>query len=74
MSQSDKNCPVAHRDVINAHKIFGLDLAEVRGKAVRKDTERVVMDFVEIPPEIRRQLSWVTLTGDVILPTSFHSL
>ena len=61
-----KDCPVSHRDVTNAKKIFGLGLAVVRGKIVRKKPERVVTDYVEIPPEIRRRLSRVTLTGDVM--------
>ena len=61
-----KNCPVDYKDVTNTYKIFGPDLAGVRGKTVRRKPERVVMNYVETPPEIRRRLSQITLTGDVM--------
>jgi len=30
-----KDCPITNNDIINAHKIFGPDLANIRGKMVR---------------------------------------
>ena len=61
-----KNCLVDYKDVTNAFKIFGPTVAGVRGKMVRRKLERVVMDYVEIPLEIMRHLSWIILTGDVM--------
>ena len=61
-----KNCPIDHKDVTNVYKIFGLDLVGGRGKMVRKKPERVVTDYVEIALEIRRCLSQIILTGDVM--------
>jgi hypothetical protein len=30
-----KDCPITNSDIINGHKIFGPDLANLRGKMVR---------------------------------------
>ncbi len=38
------NCPVTVQDVRNANRIFGLDLANLRGKMTRKKPEHVRVD------------------------------
>jgi hypothetical protein len=35
------NCPVTVRDIDNANRIFGPDLANLRGKATRTKPERI---------------------------------
>ena len=47
-----KNFPVDQKDVTNMNKIFGPDLAGVRGNTVWKKPQWVVTDYVEIPPKI----------------------
>ena len=47
-----KDCPITNSDIINAHKIFGPDLANLRGKMVCQKPRHVVikcLHFVELP-------------------------
>jgi hypothetical protein len=44
-----KNCPATSIDVAKANKIFGPDLAKLKGKTVRITPPPVMMDYVEIP-------------------------
>jgi hypothetical protein len=44
-----KNCPVTPCGVANANKIFGPDLATLKGKAVRQTPPPVIMYYVQIP-------------------------
>ncbi len=55
-----KDCPVTNEDVVNAHRIFGPDLAYIRGKTVRHKPERVVTDYADIP----RDFFHATQLGD----------
>jgi hypothetical protein len=43
------NCPITVRDVDNANRIFGPDLAKLRGKMTRTRLERVRVKYVQIP-------------------------
>ncbi len=43
------NYPVTERDVDNANQIFGLDLANLRGKMTRTKPERVQVEYAQIP-------------------------
>ncbi len=47
-----KDCPVTNADITNACAIFGPDLANIRGKTVRRKPERVRTDYVDIPHAI----------------------
>jgi hypothetical protein len=60
-----KNCLVTHDDVTNAHKIFGPNLANIRGKTVRKKPERVDIDYVEISKSLLSNNINVTLVADI---------
>ncbi len=60
------NCPVTKSDVINANRIFGPDLAGVRGRTVRTPPESVTMNYVQIPWAIVERHLVVALTVDVI--------
>ena len=44
-----KDCPITNADIINAHKIFGPDLANLRGKMVRRKPRHVNTELVDIP-------------------------
>jgi hypothetical protein len=60
------NCPVTANAVTNAHQIFGPDLAGVRGRMVRRPSESVTTDFVQIPWVILEWHQLVTLAVDVM--------
>jgi hypothetical protein len=47
-----KNCNVTPIDIDNAYKLFGDDIASLRGTTVRTTPEPVMADYVEIPKEI----------------------
>jgi hypothetical protein len=61
-----KDCPITNADITNAHKLFGPDLANTRGKKVRQKPERIWTDYVEIPCALIDLHSWVTLVADVM--------
>jgi hypothetical protein len=56
-----KNCPVTFIDVTNANKIFGPDLATLKGKTARITPLPVMTDYVQIPKEIMALNRNVTL-------------
>ena len=64
-SNQVNECPVTHDDARNATKIWGIDIASLKGKTTRKTPESVLTDMVEIPTEIRELHRIVTLTIDV---------
>ncbi len=60
------NCPVAVQDVHNANRIFGLDLANLRGKTTRTKPEHVRVDYVKIPWDFIKMHKYVTLVADAL--------
>jgi hypothetical protein len=60
------NCPVTVRDFDNANQIFGLDLANLRGKATRTKLECVQVKYVQIPWDFVQLHKYVTLVVDVM--------
>jgi hypothetical protein len=62
-----KNCSVTSTDIDNAHKLFGNDIATLRGKTVRNTLDAVVADCVEIPKEILDMNKAVTIAGGVMV-------
>ena len=60
------NCPVTVQDVHNANRIFGPDLANLRGKTTRTKPDHVRVDYVEIPRDIIDMHKYVTLVADVM--------
>jgi hypothetical protein len=61
-----KDCPITPDDVNNANKIFGPDLATIRGKTVRQKPERVVTDYVEILRDFFEKHYRNTLVTDIM--------
>jgi hypothetical protein len=60
------DCPISTDDITNAHTIFGPDLANIRGKTVRRKPEHVHSEIVAIPQQLLDCHSSVTLTADVM--------
>jgi hypothetical protein len=60
------NCPVTVQDVHNANQIFGLDLANLRGKTTRTKPEHVRVDYEEIPRDFIEMHKYVTLVADML--------
>ena len=61
-----KDCPITSTDIINAHKIYGPDLANIRGKTARRAPTHVHTDIIEIPQQILDNQQFLTLTADIM--------
>ncbi len=53
-------------DVDNANRIFGPDLANLRGKMTRTKPERIRVKYVQIPRDFVQLHKYVTLVVDVM--------
>ncbi len=63
-------CPVMHDNAVTANKIWGANIASLKGKTSPKP---VPMDMVEIPTEIRELHHIITLLINFSLSTKYHS-
>ncbi len=61
-----QNCPVTTKDVDIAEKIFGKDIAALKGKGVRRTPRPAVADFIEIPKELVEQHRSIELCIDIM--------
>jgi hypothetical protein len=61
-----KNCTVTPADIDNAHKLFGADIATLRGKTARRTQDAVMADFVAIPKEIIDLNKEITLAANIL--------
>jgi len=59
------NC-LATVQVHKANRIFGPDLANLRGKMTRKKTEHSRVDYIKIPRDFVNMHKYVTLVADVV--------
>ena len=64
-SNQIKDCPVTVQDVDVAHKIWGKNIAALKGKTTRSKTTPVAKDFVRIPTELLKLHKEVFLTADI---------
>jgi hypothetical protein len=60
------NCPITVRDVENANRIFGPDLANLRGKTTRGKPDHVRVEYARIPKDFIQLHKYVTLVADVM--------
>ncbi len=63
------NCPIDVNDITNARDTWGLDLASLRGKTVRRAPAPVVAEYVAVPKSVINRNTTVTLAADVFLLT-----
>jgi hypothetical protein len=68
------NCPVTVQDVHNTNRIFGPDLANLRGRTTRNQPEHVRVDYVEIPQNLVNMHKYVTLVADVMFVNGLQFL
>jgi hypothetical protein len=64
---SIQNCPVTSSDLDLAEKIFGKDIATIKGKTTRQKPTPVVSDIVDIPPDLMEAQREVDLCFDTVL-------
>jgi len=60
-----KDCPVTLEDTNVAFKIWGKDIAALKGKTTRKKPNPVAKDFVKVPKELMKLHKNVFLTADI---------
>jgi hypothetical protein len=60
------DCPITNTNITNTHKLVGPDLANIRGKTVRRKPNRIQTDYVDITRDIIALNSQVTLVTDVM--------
>jgi hypothetical protein len=61
-----RNCPVTPTDITASDKIFGPDVASLKGKTVRNTPAPVLTDYLKIPQAIIDLNKDVTLAADVM--------
>jgi hypothetical protein len=59
------DCPVTVEDITVAHKIWGKDIAALKGKTTRKKPIHVAADYVKVPKELLKLHHEVFLTTDI---------
>ena len=59
------NCPITIQDIEAAEKIYGPDIAALKGKTTRKQPMRVNTEIIAVPESIKRMHHNVILGGDI---------
>ncbi len=60
------NCPVTVQDMSNADRVFGPDLANLRGTTTRTKPEHVRTEYLQITKDFIHMYKYVTLVADVM--------
>jgi hypothetical protein len=64
-SNQIKDCPVKIQDIDVALKIWGNNIAALKGKTTRSKTHPVARDYVKVPKELLKLHKEVFLTTDI---------
>ena len=67
-----KNCEVKPKDFENAIAIWGKNVAELKGKTVRKKPAPVVSDIMKVPRDLLKLEKDVSLALDIFFVNSHH--
>ena len=65
-----KNCPVTSQDVKLAEEIYGPAISTLKGKSTRRTPKPVVVDEIEIPPELLSKHRQIELCMDTMFINS----
>ena len=65
-AQAIQNYPFTAEDCKHASKIFGKNILDILGKTVRKRAECVVPEYSDVPADLIKCNSWVTLKEDTM--------
>ena len=68
------DCPVTAEDIDLAEKIYGPDMASLKGKTICKKPQPIVHDYVSIPKELVETQQDLTLSIDAIFVNSMPFL
>lgn len=60
------DCPVTIEDIRTANKIYGAEIAALKGKTTRNTSPQVRTDQVHVPPEIKEIHQLVTIAIDLM--------
>ena len=61
-----QNFPITASGITNNCAMFGTNLAGTRGKTVRLNPGKVVMDYIDVPKDFLKLQNFVTLVADVM--------
>ncbi len=64
-SNQIKDCPVSVKDAKVAWKIWGPNIAALKGKTIRSNPQHVVTNIVNVPVEIQDLLKFITISIDI---------
>jgi hypothetical protein len=64
-SNQIKDCPVSIQDIDVATKIWGKNIAALKGKTTRSKTHPVARDYVKVPKELLKLHKEVFLTTNI---------
>jgi hypothetical protein len=78
------NCPVIMQDIDNANRIFGPDLANLRGEMTRTKLECIRVEYVQIPQDFvqlhkydisggRNVREWLAILGHLLARLKFSN-
>jgi hypothetical protein len=71
-SNQIKYCPVMIQDIDVATKIWGKNIAALKGKTTRIKTHPVARDYVKVPKELLKLHKEVFLTTDIFSVNKIH--
>jgi hypothetical protein len=61
------NSKITPRNVLHAEVIFGKDLGGIQGKTTRKQTDRIITDYIHVPDDIMKYHKNVVLAIDIMI-------
>ena len=60
------NCPVNLDDIERASKIYGANIAALKGKTVRTKSDPVISDYIAVPEAVLQANKNVTFSADIM--------
>jgi hypothetical protein len=73
-SNQIKDCPVTIRDIDVSMKIWGKNIAALKGKTTQSKMHPVARDYVKVPKDLLKLHKEVFLTTDIFFVNKIHFL